>query len=93
MLDGVVDNPEMKRFELKLDDDAVAAVYYRPDGNRLIIVHTEVPFQFSGQGIASRLAKSVLEEVRRRGLRVVIQCPFFSAYLAKHPEYSGLIDG
>lgn len=93
MLDGVIDNQAMNRFELRLDDDDVAAVYYQVEGNRLIVIHTEVPFQFSGQGIASKLARSVFEETRRRGMKMVVRCPFFSAYLSKHPEYSDLIDG
>jgi predicted GNAT family acetyltransferase len=92
VLNGVVDNPAMTRFELKLGDE-LAAVYYRAEGSRLVLVHTEVPFEYSGQGIGSKLAQAVLEDVRRRGLKVVVKCPFFSAYIAKHPEYSDLIDG
>jgi predicted GNAT family acetyltransferase len=88
---NVVDNPTMKRFELKLDDDEYAAAYYRLEDGQIVIVHTEVPFRFSGQGIASQLAQAVLEQIRSRGLKIVPQCQFFSAYLAKHPEYSDLI--
>lgn len=93
MLDGVVDNPAMSRFEMPLGDGEVAAVYYRLEDGRFVIVHTEVPFQFSGRGIASRLASSVLEELRHRGKKIIVRCPFFSAYLARHPEYSDLVDG
>jgi uncharacterized protein len=32
----------------------------------------------------------VLEQARARGLRVVAQCPFIAAYIAKHPEYGDL---
>lgn len=88
---NVVDNPAMNRFELKLDEDEYAAVYYRLEDGRMIIVHTEVPFRFSGQGIASQIAQAALEQVRSRGLKIVPQCQFFSAYLANHPEYSDLI--
>jgi predicted GNAT family acetyltransferase len=87
----VVDNPAMKRFELQLDEDEYAAAYYRLEDGRIVIVHTEVPFRFSGQGIASQLAQAVLEQIRGRGLKIVPQCQFFAAYLAKHPEYSDLI--
>src|SRR5262245_17827018 len=90
---GITDNPAMNRFEMKLDEDDVASIYYRSEEGRLVVVHTEVPFMFSGQGIASRLARAVLDELHKRGLKVASRCPFFSAYLAKHPEYSDLIDG
>jgi uncharacterized protein len=33
----------------------------------------------------------VLDEMRRRGLKIVPRCPFVSAYLAKHPEYRDLV--
>lgn len=88
---NVVDNPTLNRFELKLAEDEYAAAYYQLEDGQLVIVHTEVPFRFSGQGIASQLARAVLEQIRNRGLKIVPQCQFFSAYLAKHPEYSDLI--
>lgn len=93
MAGELVDNTEMHRFELPLGEDAVAAAYYRPEGDRLVIIHTDVPFQLSGQGIGSRLAALVFEEARRRGIKLVIRCPFFSAFVARHPEYSELVDG
>lgn len=93
MSNQLVDNPAMHRFELPLGDDEIAAAYYGLEGDRLAIIHTEVPFRLSGQGIGSRLARSVFEEARQRGIRLVIRCPFFSAFLARHPEYSELVDG
>jgi uncharacterized protein len=41
--------------------------------------------------MASQLVKGVLEEVRRRGLKIVPRCPFVSAYLTKHPEFGDLV--
>ena len=41
----------------------------------------------SGQGIGSALVRSVLEDVRRRGLKVVPNCTFVQKYLQRHPEY------
>nr|MDQ2879460.1 N-acetyltransferase [Pseudomonadota bacterium] len=32
-----------------------------------------------------------LDSARDRGLKVVPQCPFVAAYIAKHPEYRGLL--
>ena len=93
MANELVDNPAMHRFELPLGDDELAAAYYRLEGERLVIIHSEVPFHLSGQGIGSGLARAVFEEARRRRIKLVIRCPFFSAFLARHPEYSELVDG
>lgn len=93
MTDGVVDNPGMNRFELRLDDDAVAALYYRAENNALILLHTEVPYEFSGEGIGTRLATAVFEELRRSDRKAVAKCPFVARFVARHPEYSDLIAG
>jgi hypothetical protein len=89
---GVVDNPEKSRFELPVEGE-VAVAYYRRDGDRITLTHTEVPQHLSGQGIGSRLAKGVFEALRARGRRAVAKCPFMAAYASRHPEYAILLDG
>ena len=61
-MSAVIDNPAQHRFELPIDggEDDIAAVYYRIDGNKLILIYTAVPYQFSGQGIGSQLATECL---------------------------------
>ena len=88
----VVDNPAQSRFELDLGE-AVAVAYYKVNGDRIALLHTEVPQELSGQGIGSRLAKGVFEELRERGLAVVAKCPFMAAYAARHPEYARMLVG
>lgn len=87
----VIDRPDRGRFELSLEDD-VAVAYYRVEGGRILLVHTEVPPRFSGQGIGSRLAQGVFDAVRASGRKVVAQCPFMAAYAGRHPEYADLLD-
>jgi predicted GNAT family acetyltransferase len=45
----------------------------------------------NGRGIGSALVRGALEQVRARGLKVVAKCPFVSAYMSKHPEFSDLL--
>ena len=89
----VRDNPAEHRFELPITDDAMAAAYYRLDDGRVVLTHTEVPFEFSGQGIASRLAAGVFELIRASGRKAVLKCSFMANYYAKHPEYADIVDG
>lgn len=94
MLGDVIDNPAQHRFELPIDDeDEIAAAYYRIENGRVILTHTEVPQQFSGQGIGSRLAKGVFDAIRASGRKAVLRCPFMGAFAARHPEYSDIVDG
>lgn len=88
MLDpDIHDNAELKRYELPVDGD-VAVVTYNLSPPNLMITETLVPERLEGQGIASRLARHVLADAKARDLLILPVCPFFSAYLQKHPEHA-----
>ncbi len=81
-------------FILPIVDDAAGRAYFRRDDDgHLVLTHTEVPEQFGGQGIASRLAKGIFDIARERGLRLVLKCPFMAAWYARHPEYDDVVAG
>ncbi len=84
------DNKALSRFELDAGG-ATAFMKYRRNGGVLTLDHTETPVEARGRGIASRLVAGVLDEVRRRGLKIVPRCAFVRAYLAKHPEFRDLV--
>ncbi|MFJ5370302.1 GNAT family N-acetyltransferase [Bosea sp. CER48] len=88
----VVENAEQNRFELSLDG-GTALVAYRRDGDRVVLVHTEVPEQFAGQGVGSRLAKGVFELIRASGRKAVVRCDFLKGWVARHRDYDDIIDG
>jgi hypothetical protein len=93
-MSAVRDNPAEHRFELAIDGSReIAAAYCRNESDRLILTHTEVPQRFSGQGIASRLARGVFDAIRASERKAVLHCLFMAAYYARHPEYSDIVDG
>jgi uncharacterized protein len=83
---AVVDNPGAERFELRADG-AVAFLRYARSGDRLRLIHTEVPPPLRGRGYGNELARAGLEHARTHGLRVVPICPVVRAYLKRHAEY------
>jgi uncharacterized protein len=87
----VRDNPVQSRFELQTNAGRPAFSEYRVKDGKLYVLHTEVPEELEGQGIGSKLARGVLEIARERGMQVVPRCPFVSAYIRRHPEYSDLV--
>lgn len=91
----VIDNPAARRFEFPIDgsDGAIAAAYYRVEDGRFILIRTEVPYRFTGQGIGSQLAHGVFEAIRASGGKVVLRCSFMGGYYARHPEYSDIVIG
>lgn len=89
----VQDNPAENRYEIAVDGELAGFADYRllTDENRIDFTHTEVFEAFSGQGLAGKLAKASLDEVRTRGLVVRPYCPFYKGYIQKHPEYVDLV--
>ena len=93
MTDEIVNNVSMRRYELPIADDAVAVTYYSLEDGRVVLLHTEVPGEFGGQGIGKRLAHAVFEALKAEGKRVIAKCPFMASYAARHPEYAAMLDG
>jgi len=88
---GEVRNNEAgHRYELE-EDGAVAFAEYELRGGAVVLPHTVVPKALEGRGIASRLIKAVLADVRGRGLKVVPLCSFVAGYIDRHPEEQDLL--
>ena len=64
--------------------------FYQPRPDEVILIHTEVEPRFGDMGVGSALARGTLEQLRQRGDRVLVRCPFITAYLRRHPEYADL---
>ncbi len=90
MPDSVIDNEAQRRFELPVGD-ATAIATYELDGDRIVLLHTEVPRELSGRGIGSRLARGVFERIRGSGRKAVPKCPFMAEWLKRHDEYADLV--
>ncbi|CAN7422069.1 GNAT family N-acetyltransferase [Phenylobacterium sp. LjRoot225] len=84
------DNAASRRYELAVDGE-MAVVTYNLNAPNLMITETLVPQQLEGRGLASRLAKHVIADAKLRGLVILPVCPYFSAYLQKHPEHADVV--
>ncbi len=87
----ITDNVAERRYEARLDGTLVGWVEYGRVDGRLVAVHTEVPPEFGGKGIASALVRRVLDDARAAGAKVTPRCPFFRAHFERHPEDADLI--
>ena len=88
----VRDNRERLRYEIVVDGEVAGFVQYNMRGGRLILVHTEVDDARAGHGLAGKLVAAALDDIRKRGLRIVPVCPFVEGYIQRHPEYDDLVD-
>ncbi|MFI7649269.1 GNAT family N-acetyltransferase [Micromonospora sp. NPDC049460] len=88
----VTDASERERFEARDETGALAGVVtYQLTGTIVAYTHTEVDAEFEGRGVASTLARAVMDDARARGRTVVPICPFLSGWLEKHPEYDAIV--
>lgn len=86
----VSDNEARSRYELPLGEEMAFATYRDIPGAR-IIAHTEVPLALRDQGIGGRLVRGLLDDIARRGLKVVPRCPFVARFIAENPEFADLV--
>jgi uncharacterized protein len=89
--ESFADNPSSSQYEIRLDGQVAALAEYRLQDDRMTLVHTEVLPGHEGKGLASRLARQVMEDARSRGLGLKLECSFMQNYVNKHPEYSDLL--
>jgi uncharacterized protein len=81
----VTDNQAESRFELWVDG-RLAELPYRRNGNRLVLIHTEVPVELEGRGLGGALVMAAVDRAKREGMTVVPLCPFARGWLQRHPD-------
>ena len=86
----VENNESAQRWEAHVDQ-YLAVVEYRRRLDTIFFIHTEVPRELEGQGIASKLVKTALDNARTQHLAVVPFCPFVAGYIRRHPDYIALV--
>lgn len=86
----VVNNEDASRFEAWVGDALCVLDYHLRDGV-LAIEHVGVPAAVGGRGIAAALTRSAFDTARREGWRVVPNCSYAAAWLARHPAYRDLL--
>ena len=67
----VTDATDRARYEAHLGDELAGFLEYIVKHGRIALVHTEVPPEYEGQGVASALVRHALDDARSRELRVI----------------------
>ena len=66
-----------------------AELVYRRSGERLFLIHTEVPEELAGHGIAGQLVQAAVDWAQSDKLIVIPWCPYARKWLQEHPAAAG----
>jgi predicted GNAT family acetyltransferase len=86
----VENNKAANQFEIRTGE-GLAFLQYEMESSKILLIHTEVPKELEGRGIAGRLATTAMTYARDSGLKVVPLCPYVAAWLPRHPEFADLV--
>jgi uncharacterized protein len=92
MSDTVVHDPEHHRYVLERDGKEIGESTYELGDGVIRVVHTEVDASLQEHGLGSKLAEGMLSDIRDHSDRQLVpMCPFIRGFLAKRPEFQGLM--
>jgi predicted GNAT family acetyltransferase len=89
---AILHNPASMRFEA-IVDGMLCRTDYRMHGDTMMLVHTEVPQQLEGRGIASAMVKEAFRYAADNGLDVLPVCSYVRTWVQRHPEVERLLAG
>jgi predicted GNAT family acetyltransferase len=89
----VVNDEKSGAYWAMIGDREIAGLPYEVAGDdRVVLLATSVFPEFRRQGVATELARRVLDDVRAQGKTVTVMCPVVHAFIEHNPEYADLID-
>jgi uncharacterized protein len=87
-----VQHDENARKYFALIEGSEALLSYRQAGEGVLdLAHTYVPPPLRGRGVADELVRQALDDLRRRGQRVIPSCWFVRLYIDRHSAYQDLL--
>lgn len=86
----LVNNESIHNFELVVDGHR-AFIDYKQKGNKVYLIHTEVPAELKGKGVAEAIVEKTFIYMEERGLKLIPLCVYVGMYLKRHPEWNRLL--
>jgi hypothetical protein len=87
----LTNNTGLHRYEIATGGQLAGFADYQLEGGAVRFSHTEILPGNEGKGLASKLARFALDDVRARGLKAIPVCEFIAGYLRKHPQDQDLV--
>jgi predicted GNAT family acetyltransferase len=89
---SVVENEELRRYELLLEGTTAGTLDFRVLGGQRVLGHTEVTADHRGRGLGTALIQAVLDDLIAEEVRITNYCPAVERFLQGHPTYLVVLD-
>ncbi|MBL4677859.1 MAG: N-acetyltransferase [Mucilaginibacter sp.] len=86
----LVNNEANHNFELTIDSQR-SFIDYQVRGDKVYLIHTEVPETLQGRGVAEALVEKALTYIENKGQKIVPLCAYVQIILKKHPEWNRVV--
>jgi predicted GNAT family acetyltransferase len=86
----LINNEAIHNFEIFVDGYR-AFIDYKQHGDKFFLIHTEVPQELEGRGVAAALVEKVFKYLETNNFKMVPYCEYIKVYLKRHPEWERLL--
>lgn len=86
----LINNTEAHNFELFVNEQ-LSFIDYKMRDNKVYLIHTEVPAELQGKGVAEALVTKAFEYAEQHQLKVVPLCSYVQAFLKRHSEWNKIV--
>lgn len=77
-------------FEMTVEGHR-AFIDYQLKHDKIFLMHTEVPVELEGHGVAGTMVERALHYIEEHGWKIVPYCAYIKSYLKRHPEWERLV--
>ncbi len=87
---GITNNEAIHNFEFVVDGHR-SFIDYKTKGDKIYLVHTEVPAELERCGIAGVMVEKAFKYIEEKDLKLVPLCSYVQSYLKRHPEWDRIL--
>ena len=86
----LINNTDIHNFEMFVEGHR-AFIDYQLKHDKVFLIHTEVPVELEGHGVAGAMVDRTLHYIEDHGWKIIPYCAYVKSFLKRHPEWERLV--